>query len=79
MLLAILRPWSYDRSWGRALVAWILLAPWNALSMIMSMHQGGIIVLHWMWLCLLLLGIGITFLWSAIARYRGLTSSRRTA
>src|SRR6185503_9781909 len=37
VLLAILRPWSYDRSWGRSLVATVLLLPWAMLSMVFSM------------------------------------------
>jgi hypothetical protein len=71
VLLAILRPWSYDRSWGRSLAATVLLLPMTALSMLMSMHAGGIIGLHFTWLLLALVGEGIAFLVSAISRYRG--------
>ena len=71
VLVAILRPWSYERSWGRALVALALLVPWAGISMISTMHAGGIVVLHFMWIALLVLDVGVTFLVSAIARYRG--------
>lgn len=73
ILVAILRPWSYDRSWGRALVAVILLLPWTTLSMMLSMHQGGVVVLHFAWLFLVLVGVFVAFLVSAISAYRGLT------
>ncbi|MEZ4383176.1 MAG: hypothetical protein R3A79_17745 [Nannocystaceae bacterium] len=49
---AILRPWSYRRSWGRALGALALLVPWTGLSLMMTMHAGGIVALHALWLLL---------------------------
>ena len=70
VLVAILRPWSYDRSWGRALLAAALLLPWTAVSMMLSMHAGGIVLLHFMWLFLALVGLVVTFLVSAISVYR---------
>jgi len=70
VLVAILRPWSYDRSWGRSLVAVVLLAPWAFLSMVMSMHAGGIVVVHLMWILLALVGLVVVFLVSAISVYR---------
>lgn len=70
VLLAILRPWSYDRSWGRSLIAVALLVPWTGLSMIFSMHQGGVVILHFMWIFLALVGLVIAFLVSAISVYR---------
>lgn len=70
VLLAILRPWSYDRSWGRALVAVALLAPWALVSMVLSMHQGGVVVLHFAWIFAALVGLVVTFLVSAISMYR---------
>jgi hypothetical protein len=75
VLLAILRPWSYDRSWGRSLVATMLLLPVTAFSMLMSMHAGGIIALHFTWLFLALVGVAIAFLVSAISKYRGITGA----
>lgn len=70
VLVAILRPWSYDRSWGRSLVAVALLLPWTAMSMLLSMHQGGVVTLHFMWIFLALVGLVITFLVSAISVFR---------
>lgn len=55
LLYAILRPWSYRRSWGRALGALALLVPWTGLSMVMTMHAGGIVALHFLWLLLVTL------------------------
>jgi hypothetical protein len=70
VLIAILRPWSYDRSWGRSLVAAALLAPWTAISMVLSMHQGGIVALHFMWVFFALVGVFVAFLVSASSVYR---------
>lgn len=53
IVYAILRPWSYDRSLGRALAALALLAPWTAFSLLMTMHAGGIVALHFLWLAAL--------------------------
>lgn len=49
---AILRPWTYRRSWGRALGALALLVPWTGLALLMTMHAGGIVALHALWLML---------------------------
>jgi hypothetical protein len=72
VLVAILRPWSYDRSWVRSLVATVLLAPWTMLSMMMSMHAGGIVFIHLFWIFLVLVGLSVTFLVSAISHYRSI-------
>ena len=40
------------RNWGRALGALALLVPWTGLSIVMTMHAGGIVALHALWLML---------------------------
>lgn len=50
VLYLILQPWSYRRSWWRALMAFALAAPWTLLCMMASMHAGGVVMLNWMWL-----------------------------
>lgn len=50
VLLAVLRPWSYRDSWGRSLVALILLTPWTFLNFVATMHAGGVLNLHVLWL-----------------------------
>lgn len=50
---AILRPWTYRRNWGRALAALALLVPWTGLSLLLTMHAGGIVALHTLWLMLI--------------------------
>ena len=47
----ILRPWSYRRSWKRAMVALLLCLPWTAFSAILLIHAGGVIRLHFFWMC----------------------------
>ena len=48
--LLILRPWSYHRSWLRALCAAVLFAPWLAFNFLLLIHSGGIMTLHALWL-----------------------------
>ena len=51
VLLFALRPWSYTaRSWARPLVTLGAALPWTLLSALLTMHAGGIIVLHLLWL-----------------------------
>lgn len=66
LILMILRPGSYLRSWGRPLVGLVVLAPLLGLSLVMSLHAGGIMLIHLLWvlvlaaLCVLLLLISGT-------------------
>jgi hypothetical protein len=55
----ILRPGSYHKSWARAALALVLYVPWTAVSMVMTMHAGGIFTLHFFWLAVLVLILGI--------------------
>ena len=50
VLLAVLRPWSYHHSWGRALSAALLITPWLFLGVVVLIHSGGIMVAHVLWL-----------------------------
>jgi hypothetical protein len=66
--LLLMRPWSYDRSWGRALIAAVVLMPWLLLNLMVMIHSGGIMVLHTLWLLALwLLFVGAAA-WSGAAR-----------
>ncbi|MFO0634632.1 MAG: hypothetical protein U0168_17450 [Nannocystaceae bacterium] len=67
ILYAMLRPWSYRRSWARPLVASLLLGPWTLLSTMMSMHAGGVVVLHALWLWALSIILAAMFVWSVVA------------
>jgi hypothetical protein len=60
-------------------VAVVLLTPWTMLSMVMSMHQGGIVFLHFAWIFFLLVGLVVTFFVSAISAFRRRTRSRFTS
>jgi len=53
VLIAILRPQSYAESWRRMVLALLIFAPWTMLSFIATMHAGGIITLHTLWLLVL--------------------------
>jgi len=60
IIVGILRPWSYQRSWGRGIGAVALLLPWTALSVLALMHAGGVFALHALWVMFLLVGVFIT-------------------
>ena len=57
VLLAILRPWTYRRSWGRALLAFAVLSPWLLLWGAVGLHAGPTTHAHTAWLLLLWLGL----------------------
>jgi hypothetical protein len=67
VLYAVLRPWSYDMSWRRALAALLLFTPWALLNTFSLMHAGSVWATHimsvlaiWLSLALLLVVSGIT-------------------
>jgi len=53
IFLIILRPGSYLRSWGRPLAGLVVLGPLIWLSLLMSMHAGGILLIHLLWVLVL--------------------------
>jgi hypothetical protein len=73
---ALLRPWNYRRSWGRALTAATLLAPWLLLRAGVGMHAGPATHAHTLWLALFWIGLVSTALVSGIAAVR---ARRRSA
>ncbi|MBX7081214.1 MAG: hypothetical protein K1X88_18585 [Nannocystaceae bacterium] len=75
-VLAILRPWSYQRSWGRALLALALLLPWLLIWTVLTMHAGGVFVLHWLWLGALVLVVGGMMFVSLFASYARVGAQR---
>ncbi len=68
VLYLVLRPWNYQRSFARPLLALFLFAPWAIINMMLSMHAQTIILQHSFWLffivCPLLI---ILFLISSVA------------
>ena len=48
--VAVLRPWSYRRSWGRSLALAAVLAPWMLLWGGFGMHAGPTTHAHTLWL-----------------------------
>jgi hypothetical protein len=58
LLYAILRPWSYHRNWGRALVAALIFAPWTCLVLIIPIP--GVMTAHKLWLLAVTVGLLIT-------------------
>jgi len=67
---AILRPWSYRRSWGRALAAAVISAPWLLGRAGVGMHDGPTTHAHTLWLLLFLIGLVSTAIVSGTAAVR---------
>jgi hypothetical protein len=70
VLCAILRPWSYRRSWGRALSALVLSSFWAVLWVPLTMHTGGVLMAHFLWLVAVLMGLVVAVLVSGVAAVR---------
>ncbi len=49
VVLAMLRPWAEARVWPWEVGAWVLVTSWLAVSMFLSMHGGGVVFLHLVW------------------------------
>lgn len=67
VLYAVLRPWSYYRSWRRTAVAFGLFLPLTLLAFVASMHAGAIVFAHVVWLALVTVGLFVTLLVSGAA------------
>src|SRR5262245_8218170 len=62
--LIILRPRSYRASWGRAVLAFVVLFAWGLFSLAISMHAGGVVMLHGLWVVALALACLVAAIWS---------------
>lgn len=76
VVLLILRPHTYARSWRRALAALALLTPWTFFFMVMLMHSGGIMYYHVLWLLVLWSVLALLALASGIAAFVGRRAAR---
>lgn len=70
VLLGVLRPWSYRRSWGRALTGLVLLVPWTIVFGLSAAHGGRIVGVHFLWLELTVVALLLLALGSVAAAFR---------
>ncbi len=70
VILAIVRPWSYRRSWGRSAGALAALLPWAALCAVPLLHAGGVAVIHFLWVASLVAAFTACCAWSGRAAWR---------
>ena len=75
----ILRPWSYRRSWGRALLCALAFAPWLALWGALGLHAGPTTHAHTTWLLLFWLGLVTAAAVSGAAAVRARTRTSPAA
>ncbi len=75
ILYAIIRPWSFHRSVGRLVLAVALLIPWAITSMAISMHAGGIVAIHFLWVMSALVALFIALLTTIYLSWRDRQSS----
>ena len=61
------------RSWRRSGLTLLLAAPWSAYSLLLTMHGGGVIALHLLWMLVL---VGILTVLAIAGALSALVSSR---
>ncbi len=70
VLLAILRPWSFRNSWGRASIAWVIVTPYALLYFAVTMHSGPISTAHAFWLIGFVLVLPVVVVHALAGRFR---------
>jgi hypothetical protein len=68
VLYAIIRPRTYDRSWKRSAAALLLFFPWLAVCAILLMHQPPYVFMHFFWLLMVNVILGVLCIYSVVAR-----------
>ncbi len=67
VLALILRPWSFQRSWIRALVSAGVFFPWSLFTAVAGMHAGSIFAAHGLWLFALATALVLIAVYAGIA------------
>ena len=75
LLLAVLRPSTYRRSWGRALAASILSAAFLSLGVLGAMHSPPPWVAYLLWLVAVLAGTLLLLAYSVVAAAKARAST----
>jgi hypothetical protein len=58
---------TYSRSWKRAAAALLLFFPWLVVCAVLLMHQPPYVFLHFLWLLLFNVILGVICLYSIVA------------
>ncbi len=77
VLAAILRPWSYARSWGRALVGFGVAGGFFAFGALGLMHAPPYYGYYSLWMLVIAIGLLGIVTWSGVASVRGTKSNTR--
>jgi hypothetical protein len=75
LLVLIVRPWSYRRSWGRSLLGFVLFAPVGAFLLVAGMHAGPTVNAPGFWMLL----VGFSCLIAAAISGWATTTHQRAA
>jgi hypothetical protein len=70
VLLTILRPWSLRNSWGRVLMAWVIVTPYALLYFAVTMHSGPISTVHAFWLIGFVLVLPVVVVHALVGHFR---------
>jgi apolipoprotein N-acyltransferase len=72
VVYVVMQPWKTGgRAWLRGLIALMAFVPWTLLSAVLTMHAGGVVMIHLLWLLALdvvLVGIVVGSLVSRASR-----------
>lgn len=71
VLALVLRPWSWQRSWRRAVTAFALFTPWLGFWHALSLGSGPVTGTHVLVLLVLWLGLALLAALSSVAFRRG--------
>lgn len=71
VLQLVLVPGDPQRRIGRAVVALVLLVPWTLGSLVLTMHQGGVVAAHALWLLAASAGVFVTLVARIVRRGAG--------
>jgi hypothetical protein len=59
VLMLVIRPWSFQNSWGRLLAALALFFPWFVICFFTLMHAPPVQGAHAIWLLMVVVALGI--------------------
>jgi hypothetical protein len=68
VLYLVLRPWKRGGlPWLRVLAMLAVIVPWTLLSGVLTMHAGGVVTIHLLWLLAVVLVLVVALVWSGAA------------
>jgi hypothetical protein len=77
VLLAIIRPWSYDKSWIRSVVSFFVFLSFSFIFLFTLMHAPAHVLYHFLWLVVISIALLVCSIWSGISALRNRIYNKR--